>query len=214
MNKIKYIVFSLLIAVGALTIGSGVAYATDYCPAGGGLHGYWATFTPTYRQCGTSYYTYNTESLGEEESWYLSSPMYQICNKGTPPFGPTYYYNIGSRAYIPSPHATQTGDAHYYLWGVDDSYLMIGNVDQYNTFGWAYMSTTTWEWHDGFKLSDWTDEDLYDYTVDLDAFSITNCPCQSRTLNLCLACSVNCPARSAERAMPMAPGRIYPYIVI
>lgn len=175
MNKITSIVLSVFIAVGVLISGAGVALATDYCA--GSLSGWWAAFYPNDSLCDTSYYTYNTTSLGGEESWFKSDIMYSVCGKSTPPWGPTYYYDIGSREYIPSPDTSQTNTgAHYYRWGVDDSYAMVGDIAQYSTYGWGYNYTTTWNWHDAYKLSDWTHDSLYSKHVDLDAFSITNCP--------------------------------------
>ncbi len=78
--------------------------------------------------------------------------------------------------YIPSPHLSQTSSAHYYRWKDSLNYGMIGNVNQYGTFGWANLSTTSYSFLDRWKLSDWTNEGLYSKTVDLDAFSISNCP--------------------------------------
>jgi|GEM_PF-4383403 hypothetical protein len=176
MKNLKFIALSLLVIVGTLASGVKSVSANDFCPNARNLHGYWATFTPSTRLCTTSYKTYNTVSLAGEESWYSSDPIYVICNKGTPPFGPTYYSDIGSRAYIPSPDSSQTHHAHYYMWNSGSDFLMIGNVNQYNTFGWASLSTTTWVFTDVWKLSDWTGDSLYSKTVDLDAFSITNCP--------------------------------------
>jgi hypothetical protein len=175
-NKFSIIALSLLIAVGALASVSGIAYATDYCPTSGGLHGWWGSFTPTNRLCSTSYYTYNNVNISSEESWYQTGPLYWICNQPTPPFGPEYYEDIGSRAYIVSPDSSQTHHAQYYRWDTSSDYLLIGIVDQYNTYGWANLSTTWWSFVDTWKLSDATGESQYSKKVDLDAFSITNCP--------------------------------------
>lgn len=177
MNKIAPIVLLILIAAGVLTLGAGVALAwTDYCP--GSLSGWWGAFYPNDRFCSTAYYTYNTTSLGSEESWFKSAfSMYGICGEATPPLGPTYYYDIGSREYIPSPDTSQTNTgAHYYRWGVDDSYAMVGDIAQYSTYGFGYNYTTTWNWHDAFKLSDWTHDSLYAKHVDLDTYGFNNCP--------------------------------------
>jgi hypothetical protein len=177
MSKVILIALSVLIAVGILASGAGVALAwSNYCP--GSLSGAWWSFTPSSRVCSSSYYTYNTTSLGSEESWYKSAYSINVyCNKGTPPYGPTYYYNIGSREYIPSPDNSQTNTgAHYYRWGADGSYGMIGNIAQYSTYGWGYNYTTTWNWHNKYKLSDWTNDSRYSKHVDLDAFGFNNCP--------------------------------------
>jgi hypothetical protein len=99
-----------------------------------------------------------------------------MCGKPTPPLGPTYYLSIGSRAYIPAPDSAQTHHAQYYTWNSGTGHAMIGIVDQYNTFGWAYLATTAWSFVDKWKLSDTTGEGRYSKKVDLDAFSITNCP--------------------------------------
>ena len=176
MKKIISLAFVLFIVVGAAVNEVKTASATEFCPNDGNLSGYWASFTPAMRQCVLSYLTYNTTSLGSEESWYLSEPIYQLCNKSTPPLGPTYYYNIGSKAYIPSPDANQTSSAHYYRWQDSSTYGLIGNVNQYGTFGWANLSTTVYSFIDRWKLSDWTNEGLYTKTVDLDSFQINNCP--------------------------------------
>lgn len=174
MKKILIIVVMFFIVVGAFV--ASIASAATFCPGSAGLQGWWASFYPSNRLCNASYYTYNTTSLVSEESWYLGGPMYQACNKSTPPFGPTYYYNIGSKAYIPSPHSTQTNSAHYYRWQDLSNYGLIGTVNQYGTFGWATLSTATYSFIDNWKLSDWTNNSLYSKTVDLDAFQINNCP--------------------------------------
>jgi hypothetical protein len=176
-KKIISIILPILIVMGVLTLGSGVALAwDDYCNSN--VSGQWWAFYPNDRQCGTSYYTYNTTSLDDEESWFKNSAgMYTMCGEATPPFGPTYYYDIGSREYIPSPDTSQTNTgAHYYRWGVDDSYAMVGNIAQYSAYGFAYNYTATWNWHDAFKLSDWTSDSLYSKHVDLDAYGFDNCP--------------------------------------
>lgn len=174
-NKL-FTTFIFFITVGIFTININKVFATDLCPSAGSLSGYWVSFSPTNRQCTTSYYTYNTTNLDNEESWYISNAMYILCNKSVPPLGPNYYYDIGSRVYIPSPHNTQTSSAHYYRWQDSSNFGMIGNINQYGTFGWANLSTTTYTYIDQWKISDWTNESLYSKTVDLDAFSITNCP--------------------------------------
>ncbi len=172
MEKIKIALFPL-VAVGILLAGVGIAdaYWFSACTTEGGLSGWWGSFYPTYRLCDESYYTWNTTSLGGEESWMLTAPHYQLCGYST--FDDPG--NVSSAAYIPSPDGYQTSYAHYYRWGLSD-YLCIGVVDQYNTYGWAYMSTVDWDWDDGFKLSDWTsNESKYSHHVDLDAWAVT-CP--------------------------------------
>lgn len=177
MKKIKIIAIALFIAVSPL-IAVDIADAANYsyCPGSSQMHGWWGTITPSYRLCGTTYYTWNTTSLASEESWFLSDPTYISCHKGTPPFGPTYYNNLVAVAYIPYFDASQTYSAHYYRWHNSSSYGMIGYINQYATFGWVNMSTTTWHYTDRFKLSDWTNETKYSKHVDMDGFRFTNCP--------------------------------------
>ncbi len=180
MNKRKFIVASL-VSLGIIFMGAGSAlavncpYIHDYCPAGGGLSGWWGTFSPTYYQCPTTYYTYNSTSLGAEESWYKSAAIAVMCEEPSPPFGPTYYDSVASRAYVPAYHASQTSSAHYYRWQSGSNYTLIGTVNQYNTLGWAWLSSSDWTFIDTWKLSDWTSESYMTKTVDLDAFSVS-CP--------------------------------------
>lgn len=178
----KTFITALLLSITILFAGVGIATAVDtpyprtFCPSYPSyFYGWWAVFYPTYRLCPASYYTWNSTSLGSEESWYKSPTINVLCGQPTPPFGPTTYENVLPRAYIPSPHATQTQSAHYYRWNLSGSYLMIGTINQYNTWGWAYLATTNWNWADQWKLSDWTNEPYTTKTVDLDAFSI-ECP--------------------------------------
>ena len=179
MFKLKLTLISLM-AVGIMFGGIDLANAdhglgpmNDFCPTS--VSGWWGTYSPTYQICDAigndAYYTWNTTSLGNEESWYKSSPHYQMCGYGTPPFGEDPG-SVLSRAYIPSPNYDQTYSAHYYRWGLND-YAAIGTVSQYETFGWAYLATTDWDYDDAFKISDWTNEASLTHTVDLDAFGVT-----------------------------------------
>jgi hypothetical protein len=180
MNKKNFIAALLLamttVFVGANAMAVDCPYLHDFCPTGGGVHGWWATFTPTHRLCSTDYYTWNSTSYGSEESWYLSGAIYQLCGQQIPNLGgPSSYDNVLARAYIPWAHATQTHYAHYYDWESGSTYYSIGSINQYGTAGWGYLATTNWVWIGQFKLSDWTNESYETKTVDLDSYSV-DCP--------------------------------------
>ncbi len=177
----KKIIVASLLSLGFIFMGAGSVlavncpYVHDYCPTGGGLAGWWGTFSPTYHLCPTTYYTYNSTALGSEESWYKSASISVMCEEPTPPLGPTTYESVVSRAYIPGYHTSQTSSAHYYKWQSSQTYTLIGTVNQYNTLGWTYLTSYDWSFIDTWKLSDWTNESYMSKTVDLDAFSVS-CP--------------------------------------
>lgn len=179
MKKLLNFSLALFLVAGVFVLTKpGIAQAAnyEYCPVSTQLSGWWGAIAPTNRLCSLDYYTWNTQSLGGEESWFKSNPTYTSCHKGTPPFGPTYYSNLGTGVNIPSPDGLQTSSAHYYRWG-PSSWGLIGTVNQYNTFGWANLATTSWFYLDRLKLSDWTnDATKYSKHVDLDRFRFTNCP--------------------------------------
>jgi len=180
MKKIN-IIFTVLFSISAIFISAGDVFAVscpwlrDYCPGVGGLAGWWGTLSPTYYECATTYYTYNSENLGEEESYYKSTAISLMCGEPTPPFGPTYYDSVASRAYIPAYDVNQTSSAHYYRWQSGSNYTLLGTVDQYNTLGWAWLAPSDWVFADEWKLSDWTNENYMEHTVNLDKFSVS-CP--------------------------------------
>ncbi len=180
MKKRIFIIVSFLLLM-FIFVGAGNVFAAttpylrDKCPNRSSLSGWWASFYPNNRLCSTSYYTYNTVNLTNEQSWYKSGAISLMCGQATPPFGPDWYEDVRSRAYVPSPHSQQTRRAQYYRWYSGQNYLMIGSVNQYNTYGWAWLSTAWWRWAYEWKLSDSTGENLYSKTVDLDAFSVS-CP--------------------------------------
>jgi hypothetical protein len=143
----------------------------EFCPASGGLGGWWGTLTGlTSKSCSTVYYTWNT--TGPEESSYKSGPHALLCGYGSPGPDPGY---TSVRVFIPSPDYKQTSNARYYRWN-SNNYVMIGSVNQYNSFGWIYLNTIDWDFVDNFKVSDFTmNETKYSKHVDLDAFAVT-CP--------------------------------------
>lgn len=171
--KKTYLVVALSLVVSLLfsTPITAVAAVHDFCPAVGGLSGWWGTITPTSRLCGTDFYTWNTNSgLGGEESWFLSSAHYLLCSYSSVQ-NPG---NVSARVYVPSPDYAQTQEgAHYYRSILGGSYSAIGTVPQYYLFGFASLYTEDWGQFDRFKLSDWTNEATkYSKHVDLDAFSL------------------------------------------
>lgn len=171
MKNIKLVAASFFLIFTIVFLGSGVARASvqGFCPGTSNLHGWWASFTPSTRVCPTSYWTYNTNNgLAGVESWYTSDPHYLLCNYSS--------LNdpgvISAKAYIPSPHSTQTNNgAKYYRWGNSSNYVIIGSVNQYSVFGWAYLSSVDWSQFDSFRLVDLTNDAVkYSKSVDLDAF--------------------------------------------
>lgn len=169
--RIKGIIMAAAVAA-TLTLAPQLTRAqtlTNFCPGSGGLANSWWSFTPSNRMCSTSYYTWNTTTT--EESYYHSGPHYMAC--GYYWWQDPGYTNV--RVYIPSPDAKQTSNARYYKWNTNN-YVMIGSVNQYNTFGYAWLNTIDWDPFDELKLSDRTmGEALYSKHVDLDSFSFT-CP--------------------------------------
>jgi|SRR5215216_425727 len=169
--KSKRILLMVLIIGMVMGAQSGQAAWKNFCPASGGLGGWWGTLAGlSSKTCSTVYYTWNTP--GPEESWYKSGPHSLMCGYGTPGPDPGY---TGVRVFIPSPDFKQTSNDRYYRWN-QSHYVMIGSVNQYNSFGWVYLNTIDWDFIDEFKVSDFTMNELkYSKHVDLDAFGVT-CP--------------------------------------
>lgn len=163
-------VFSIIFGFTALSIPAAQAGSVSLCPGVGS--GYWASYAFTYRFCATSYYTWNTTSYAGEESWFKSTAHYIMCHYSS-------YRDPGvtsAKAYIPYNDSRQTSYAHYYKWASSSSYLAIGIIDQYNSYGWTNLYSVDWDFADVFKLSDWTSHDLkYAKHVDLDGYYLS-CP--------------------------------------
>lgn len=143
----------------------------DVCPQRSGLRGWWGAMHLQTNKCGDSFYTWNTTARTLEESWYESSAHYIFC--GYSSFRDPGY--VSAKVFIPSPDSKQTRFAHYFRWSTK-TWLVIGSVDQYNTFGWAYLYRNDWDAFHTFKITDWTsNEAKYTKHVDFDAFGLT-CP--------------------------------------
>jgi hypothetical protein len=144
------------------------SYWADACPGSSQLGNIWYSISPSSRLCSTDYYTWNT--TGPEESFWKSDPVALMCSY-YPWENPGY---TQARVYIPSPDSKQTSNAHYYRWGNSSNYVMIGSVNQYNSYGWVYLNTVSWAQPDRLKLTDVTfNETKYSKHVDLDAFGLT-----------------------------------------
>ncbi|HEX8399681.1 MAG TPA: hypothetical protein VF644_19770 [Pyrinomonadaceae bacterium] len=170
--KIKSSVLSFALSVAFLMICQTSSVKASYwvngCPTSSQLSGKWYSFSPTYRLCQTDYYTWNT--TGAEESSWKSDPVGLLCSY-RPWDSPGY---TQARVYIPYPDSRQTTNARYFRWGTSSNYVMIGSVNQYNSYGWVYLNTITWSQTDRLKLYDVTiNETKYSKHVDLDAFGVT-----------------------------------------
>lgn len=165
-KTISIVILSLLSIIFGVSVNA--ATYLDFCP-GQTFGGWWGNIYPSDRLCASSKYTWNTTSIGGEESYYKTTAHYIMCNYSS-------FENPGditAKMYIPAPDSRQTSSAHYYRWSTNNNYLGIASVNQYNSYKWVYSLTTPWNSYDMFKLSDWTsNEAQYTKHVDIDKIGI------------------------------------------
>lgn len=143
--------------------GSRTIYYEDFCCTVGCCHGSWWWFQPRNRLCWKSYYTWNLES-GVDSYINTSTILSHGCT-----IHPLHSFVAAPAVYIPSPDALQTSHARYYC---NSEYL--GEVDQYDTFGWATLTDATWWQWSSLRMPDTTGETSLTKHVDWDKYRL---PC-------------------------------------